>query len=253
MEKGARGIISLAPLSHATTRMAKPNFKLMVTKLRQKYGVPPNPPADPWETIARTAATYLVDDARVTETYASLVSKIGSTPEAVLDANPAAVKSAIGRGGAFLDDRVRKLTQSARLAVTLFQGDMRQVGTIPQRDAKRMLRKFPGIGEPGADWILLLTRSQRGLALESNGLRVIQRIGFSEEHKNYSASYRAAVDALESVAASATYDLLIEAHQLLRRHGKETCTRTAPRCEICPVRKNCDYFASVVSGGKKKT
>lgn len=101
--------------------MLKPNFKLLVTKLRQKYGVPPKPPADPWVVIARTAASYLVDDERVAETYGSLVSKIGSTPEAVLDANPADLKSAISRGGAFLDDRVRKLTESARLAVTLFK------------------------------------------------------------------------------------------------------------------------------------
>lgn len=129
---------------------------------------------------------------------------------------------------------------------------MRQVAKIPPRDAKRMLRRFPGIGEPGADWILLLTRSQRGLALESNGLRVIQRIGFSEEKKNYSASYRAAVEALEGVAVSATYDFMIAAHQLLRQHGKETCTRTAPQCEACPVRKNCDYFARVASRSKER-
>ena len=220
-----------------------------MTELRQKYGAPPKPSTNPWEIIARTAATYLVDDERVTETYASLVRRIGSTPEAVLNANPAAVKSAISGGGAFLDDRVRKLTQSARLALNLFRGDLKQIARIPRRDGKGMLRKFPGIGEPGADWILLVTRSQRGFALESNGLRVIQRIGFSEERKNYSASYRAAVDALERVAASATYDFLIKAHQLLRQHGKETCTRTGPRCELCPVRKHCRYFASVLSRG----
>jgi endonuclease-3 len=233
----------------ASHPVLKPKFRLIVTKLRRKYGVPPKPPADPWEIIARIAATYLVDDERVTETYESLVRKIGSTPEAVLDANPAAVKSAISGGGVFLEDRVRKLTQSARLALDLFRGDLKQIAKTPARDAKRMLRKFPGIGEPGADWILLLTRSQRGFALESNGLRVIQRIGFSEEKKNYSASYRAAVDALESIGASATYDFLIEAHQLLRQHGKETCVRTGPRCELCPIRKHCGYFASVLSRG----
>jgi endonuclease III len=226
----------------------KPNFRLTMTKLQRKYGVPPKPPADPWEFIARTAATYLVDDERARQTYASLVRKIGSTPAAVLDANPTAVKAAISGGGAFLDERVRKLTQSARLALDLFRGDLRQIAKIPTRDAKRMLRKFPGIGEPGADWILLIARRQRGVALESNGLRVIQRIGFAEEKNNYSASYRAAVDALESVAASATYDFLIEAHHLLRQHGKETCIRTGPRCEVCPVRNHCRYFALVSHG-----
>jgi endonuclease-3 len=220
-----------------------------MTKLRRKYGPPPKPPADPWEIIARTAATYLVDDERVTQTYASLANRIGPTPADVLDANPTEVKAAISGGGAFLDDRVRKLTQSARLALDLFRGDLKQIVKIPPRDAKRMLRKFPGIGEPGADWILLVTRSQRGLALESNGLRVIQRIGFSDEQKNYSASYRAAVSALDSIANSPTYDFLIEAHQLLRQHGKQTCTRTDPRCEACPVRNHCRYFAMVYSTG----
>jgi endonuclease III len=225
----------------------KPDFRLIVTKLRKEYGVPPKPPADPWEIIAKTAATYLVDDERATETYESLVRKVGSTPEAVLDANPAVVKAALTGGGMLLDNRVRKLTQSARLARDLFQGDLRQLAKTPALDAKRKLRKFPGIGEPGADWILLVGRSQRSFALESNGLRVVQRLGLSEEKKSYSASYRAAVTALDTIGASATFDFLIEAHQLLRVHGKKTCTRTSPGCERCPIQKHCLYFTSVVS------
>jgi hypothetical protein len=47
--------------------MLKPSFRAIVTKLRQTYGVPPKPPADPWEIIAREAASYLVDDRRVAE------------------------------------------------------------------------------------------------------------------------------------------------------------------------------------------
>jgi adenine-specific DNA glycosylase len=33
---------------------------------------------------------------------------------------------------------------------------------------------------------------------------------------------------------------LQRAHQLLRRHGQSTCTRSSPACELCPVRERCD-------------
>jgi endonuclease III len=29
----------------------------------------------------------------------------------------------------------------------------------------------------------------------------------------------------------------------VKRHGQETCKRTKPKCEACPVRSNCLYVA----------
>jgi endonuclease III len=82
------------------------------------------------------------------------------------------------------------------------------------------------------------------LALDSNGLRVLLRLGFGREDKNYTKSYRSAQ---EAAAGDLPPDVgvLIEAHQLLRRHGKELCKANHPRCEICPVRAKCAYFKTV--------
>ena len=44
-----------------------------------------------------------------------------------------------------------------------------------------MLKKFPAIGDPGVDKILLLTRTEPVMALDSNGLRVLVRLGFGAE------------------------------------------------------------------------
>ena len=113
----------------------------------------------------------------------------------------------------------------------------------PAKEAARALRKFPGIGEPGAEKILLFAGLAPFLALESNGLRVLLRLGYGTEGKNYAASYKSAQGAA-AVEIPETVRARIEAHQLLRRHGQELCRRSAPICERCPVTKECAYFRS---------
>lgn len=88
----------------------------------------------------------------------------------------------------------------------------------------------------------MLTRSYPVLALESNGLRVLLRLGYAEEKKSYSASYRGVQQALAGLLPP-DYDSLIAAHQLLRQHGQELCKRTRPLCEAgCPLTAECRYF-----------
>ena len=107
--------------------------------------------------------------------------------------------------------------------------------------AKQALRRFSSIGEPSAEKILLLTRAYPILGLDSNGLRVLVRLGFGEEKKSYTATYRATQEAIKD-QLNDDYDWLISAHILLRQHGKELCKTNALLCERCPVRKSCAYF-----------
>ena len=107
--------------------------------------------------------------------------------------------------------------------------------------ARKLLKKFPGIGEPGADKILLYNRAARSLAPDSNVLRVLVRLGFGKMEKDYARTYRSAA---ENTAAELPSDFrkLIAARELLRRHGQELCRRTAPRCEACPLSPRCEAF-----------
>ena len=102
---------------------------------------------------------------------------------------------------------------------------------------KKILRKYPGVGEPLADKILLFNGKQRTLAPDSNALRVLLRLGFGTESKNYAASYKSAL------AAAGEPPNAKEAHILLRRHGQEVCKTKAPRCEVCPLRGECAWYA----------
>ncbi len=109
------------------------------------------------------------------------------------------------------------------------------------RPALAALKKFPAIGTPGAEKVLLFTRTAPLLALESNGLRVLLRLGVAPEGKGYDASYRAVRDALAGEITGRACEWLIRAHQLLRRHGQELCTRSHPRCDACPLEATCAW------------
>jgi endonuclease-3 len=124
-----------------------------------------------------------------------------------------------------------------------FDGDLTSALKLPYHKAIKALKKFPSIGEPGAEKILLFSKSFPVLALESNGLRVLLRLGFGKEQKNYSATYRSVREAVADEAVDG-YDFLISAHQLLRLHGKQLCKNNAPKCEACPLTKYCAYFSA---------
>ena len=226
--------------------MGKPiiTFSALVDKLRQYYGNPAPPTTtDPLELIIWENIAYLASDERRADAFATLKRNIGTRPEQILAAKHSAL-SAIGKAGILPDVSAEKLLTIAKIAYEAFDSDLRSALKKPLPLAKKALKRFPSIGDPGAEKILLLTRSYPVMALDSNGLRVLCRVGFAEEQKNYSATYRLVQDAIREQLPR-DYDSLIRAHQLLRQHGQELCKRSKPHCTECPLRDSCNYGRKV--------
>lgn len=224
---------------------AGPDLHKIITQLAAHYGNP-RPPitTDPFELILLENVAYLVSDERREEAFKTLRQHAGTRPHEILSASDESILQATRLGGMHPEQRVGRLREIALIAMNDFGGDLSQALKLPLPKAKQALRKFPGIGEPSAEKILLFTRSYPVLGLDSNGLRVLVRLGFSEEKKNYTATYRSVQEAIQS-QLNEDYDWLIRAHTLLRQHGKGLCKTNAPLCERCPVRKSCAYFKSV--------
>jgi endonuclease III len=219
-------------------------FSKLVDKLQQHYGAPAPPPStDPLELIIWENIAYLANDKRRAEAFTILKRTIGTRPDQILGAQHSAL-AAIGKAGVLPDVSAEKLLTIAKIAHDEFQSDLAPVLRKPLPQAKKALKRFPSIGNPGAKKILLFTHSYRLMALESNGLRVLCRVGFAEEQKNYSATYRLVQEAIHGQLPR-NYDSLIWAHQLLRQHGQELSKRSKPRCTECPVRASCNYSRKV--------
>jgi len=207
-----------------------------------KYYDPTAPPIsrDPFELVLYENIAYLVSDDRREKAFRELKKRVGTRPEDLLLVPVELLAQIAAIGGMFPELRARRLQEAARLARDEHAGDLGRVLSMDRVNARKALKKFPVIGEPGAEKILLFTGASPSLALESNGVRVLVRFGFAREQKSYSATYRALQKALAGEIGSKC-EPLIKAHLLLKRHGQEVCRRSEPRCTACPVAKICAF------------
>src|SRR5262249_47363602 len=118
------------------------------------------------------------------------------------------------------------------------------------KEARRVLKRFPGVGDPGADRLLMIAGSLVTLAPESNGLRVLVRLGFAKEDPSYAKTWKAAAETgAPELPADPAW--LLKAHLLLRRHGEELCKRSDPRCDVCPLVRTCAYAKAGRRGARR--
>jgi len=217
-------------------------FAAMIQRLRAKYGRPKPPPSnDPLELVFWENAAYLLSDERRQDVFDLLRKRVGLKPRDILSAKPAALLEIAKLGGMRPEVRVERWLRIAHIVAIEFDGYLDGVLRLPIARAKKALQKFPCIGEPGAEKILLFSKSYAVLSLDSNGLRVLVRFGFGQEQKNYSATYRSVREAVASQIPDKCAPL-IEAHQLLRQHGMEHCKYSAPICRGCPLTDGCRYY-----------
>ena len=219
-------------------------FATLIDSLAQFYGGP-SPPAvtDPFAMILWENIAYLANDAKRAQAFAELRTKVGLNPGEIRKAKDSVLLAIAGKG-IVPATTVEKLRRAAEIARDDFGDNLSPILDKPLAPAKKDLQKFPAIGEPSAEKILLFNRRHALLALESNGLRVLVRLGYAPEHRNYSTMYKQMQCAL-APQLPASCEALIRAHQLLRQHGQELCKRTAPVCGSCPLRANCTFFAEL--------
>jgi endonuclease-3 len=218
-----------------------PDFKKVIARLKRHYGEPKLPPArGPFELVMWENACYLLPDERRAEVFEGLRLKVGLKAESILKSNGETLLALATRGGMRPEIRVFRWREIARITVTQFAGDLDQILREPYQKAKRALKQFPNIGDPGAEKILLFCGMGPGLALESNGLRVLTRVGYGRQQKNYGATYRSVQEALRDQLPRTAAELT-RAHLLLREHGKTLCKNNAPLCRVCPLANLCAF------------
>jgi endonuclease III len=198
----------------------EPRLAVLLNQLEMALGsADPVPSTDGWRLVLAENVGYLVDDERRWQAVAKLEALVGLAPESILAAQDRTLRGIVI--GMSPDQRVARLRRCAELAI-----------------AGAAWTAYPGIGRPGAERIELFTGARAVLALDANCLRVLTRLGYGSPGRSYAASYLQA-QAAASAELPAVAAALVRAHQLLRRHGREVCTRKNPRCGQCPLAEDC--------------
>src|SRR5712692_8153812 len=230
--------------------MIKPTPKLvdLLERLEKFYGkLKALWPTDPYQMILYTNCGYPASDAACAKGFAALKREVGLRPDEILTASKAKLAEIMRLGGIMPEQRATRLKETAALVKHTFAGNLRTVLKMPLPEAKRALKRFPTIGDPGAEKILLFTKTAPVAAVPSNCVHVPLRLGFGEEKKNYAASYRSAQEAMRTQLPEEC-GALLRAYLLIKQHGQELCKRSRPRCEHCPVSSDCLYFKRMQYG-----
>lgn len=221
--------------------MATPPIARILDDLEVHYGVlHAFTPRDPYDFLVWWHSGYPASEERCEKGWQSLKSRIGIAPKALIAASTAKLVGALKAGGMVPDMRATRLKEIAARVQAEFSGDLRAaLAELSAPQARKVLKSLPGIGNPGADRMLLFTRLFPVAAVPSACPHVLVRVAHGPEGDNYSGTYAAAQSLLDELPAN--FDARIRGYLLVSRHGQELCKRSRPRCEQCPLRSECAF------------
>jgi endonuclease III len=213
----------------------------ILDRLEALYGQVESPtPDDPYEFVVFLNSGYPASDENCAKGFLALKAEAGLHPAAILDIDEAELAALIEPGGMIPDQRAQRLKQVARMVQDQLGGDLKASLQRDPAKARRLLMKFPTLGEPAAERILLFCGLEPAAVAPSGGLQVLTRLGLALEDKDFTKTYRAARAAIAAETEPA-FAPRRRAYLLLKTHGHRLCRRSAPLCEECPLAGGCDY------------
>ena len=206
--------------------------------LRRRYGSPRHLPSrDPIATLVRTILSQNTSDRNSDLAFRRLRARFASWT-ALRDAPPPAVIEAIRPGGL------------GALKAPRLQGALRQITAARGRVSLDFLRRWStdraaawlralrGVGPKTVAIVLLFAFGKRVFPVDTHVHRVCTRLGLIPPGMGADAAHPW-MSALVPPRRHAPF------HLLLVQHGRETCKAGRPRCEVCPLRGLCTYYARV--------
>ena len=158
-----------------------------------------------------------------------------TTPEAILDL-PHDVLAGLVRPSGHFNVKARKL--QAFCEAVLFDGGG-SLDALLEGDATEVRQRLLGIwgiGPETADAMTLYAARKPTFVIDAYAYRLFERLGMPLGARKYEV-YR---EALLGMAGPDVW-ALNEWHALIVRHGQQTCRKTAPRCDECPLRRRCEF------------
>ncbi|MCB1043420.1 MAG: hypothetical protein KDC35_10795 [Acidobacteria bacterium] len=199
---------------------------------------------DPFEFVLWTQVGYLVSHEKRMAAFERLKADVGLRVGDILGADLDRLCRITRLGGSIgAELRASRMKASAEWVVNTWQGDLTRVFALPVEQAVRTLMKIPMIGRPGAETLLMVMGAQPLLGLESNGLRVLLRLGFGEDKGKYDKTYSSVQQAVRDSLPHRTQEL-VALHLRLKRHGETVCRNKKPMCNTCKLQQNCTFASA---------
>ncbi len=218
--------------------------------LLQTYGEPKHEPMDAVSTLVCTILSQNTNDANRDRAYNALRARFPIW-EQVRDAPARQVVKAIrpsglaNQKGPRIQQVLRSITEECRQrspqpgeAEPELNIDF--LAKMPVPEAKQWLTSLNGVGPKTAAIVLLFSLNRPAFPVDTHVHRVTTRLGLIPQDTTAEKAH----DILESLVPPEWY---YSFHLNLIAHGRAICKAQRPLCEICPLKKYCDYYQQVVS------
>ena len=183
----------------------------------------------PFQLLVATILSAQCTDAKVNEVTRMLFRRFG-TPRALAEADPVEIE-AIVRPTGFYRQKTKSILATACELVE------KHAGTVPK--TLEELTKLRGVARKTANVVLGTAFGIPGIAVDTHMTRVNQRLRLTESDD----PVRIERDLMELVPEA---EWTQYTHRVIH-HGRVCCTARAPRCDGCPLRRDCPWPTSRAS------
>ncbi|MEO5733175.1 MAG: endonuclease III [Rubrivivax sp.] len=185
-----------------------------------------------FELLAAVLLSAQATDASVNKATRRLFA-IAPSPQPMLDLGLEAVTSQIRSIGLFRT-KASNLLQTCRILLE------RHGGEVPHD--RSALQALPGVGRKTANVVLNVAFGEATMAVDTHVFRVANRTGL--------APGRNPAEVEAGLMQRVPEPYRVDAHHWLVLHGRYVCVARKPRCEVCAVRRWCDFGTSTMPAGE---
>lgn len=175
-----------------------------------------------YELLVATILSAQCTDARVNIVTKELF-KEHRTPQTMLQLSQGQLEEYIHSCG-FYRNKAKNILAMSEILV-------KQYGSQVPKDIET-LRTLPGVGRKTANVVASVAFGVPAIAVDTHVFRVANRMGLAHA----SDELHTELQLMENIPQ----ELWSRAHHLLIFHGRHTCSARGPRCEQCPICKDCE-------------
>ncbi|TRO54180.1 endonuclease III [Candidatus Bathyarchaeota archaeon] len=187
--------------------------------------------SDPFKTLIVTIISQNTTDRNTTKAYERLSKRFEIKPEVLANTETSYIEEALKTAG-LSRSKTKTIKQVSSIILEKFHGSLQSVLSLPIEEARKALIQIPGVGPKTADVVLLFSKGQPTIPVDTHVNRVSKRLGFAPAKGDYE-TIRAS---LQSLYDPCDY---LSVHILLIAHGRRYCKARQPLCTQCPVNTYC--------------
>jgi endonuclease-3 len=193
---------------------------------------------DPVDTLVETILSQNTTDLNSHKAF-KILKKAYPRWEKMMGEDPGKIARLI-RSGGLADMKARRIL-SALEFIKKERGrlDLDFLKGMSPAEAETWLAQMKGVGPKTRGIVLLFALRMPAFPVDTHIHRVTKRLGLISQKTNRE---KAQGELGQIIPAEEYYNF----HINLIEHGRAVCQSRRPRCEVCKVRRYCDYYARLV-------